>query len=198
MDVELEAYFDYWTTAPVKNRYFGYKTWPKSEKGQLKVTGYAIKASSSAPITKRVQSVAMELVGHGASEDEVTSALRKIAVQVQDGSIPITDVACSTRISKPFKDYKSPTPGVKAALAYNAAEIGEEWKQGDSVSWVYTLNKEQPYTAFREPEDLADVDIDWNKVLDVLVRSKLQRIYESLGWQAIDDALGGLKIKSYF
>ena len=198
MDVELEAYFDYWTTAPVKNRYFGYKTWPESEKGQLKVTGYAIKASSSAPITKKVQSVAMELVGHGASEDEVTSALRKIATEVQDGSIPITDVACSTRISKPFKDYKSPTPGVKAALAYNAAEIGEEWKQGDSVSWVYTASKEQPYTAFREAEDLADVDIDWNRVLDVLVRSKLQRIYESLGWQAIEDALGALKVKSYF
>ncbi len=198
MDVELEAFFDYWTTAPVKNRYFGYKVWPESDKGQLKVTGYAIKASSSSRITKEVQSLAMDLVGHGASEEETTKALREIALNVQRGKIPIVDVACSTRISKPFNEYKSPTPGVKAALAYNAAEIGEEFTQGDSVSWVYSANRDQPYAAFREPQDLVDVDIDWDKVLDTLVRSKLQRIYESVGWEDIDTALGSLMVKPIF
>ena len=79
MDVELEAYFDYWTTAPVKNRYFGFKTWPESEAGQLKVSGYELKASSSSA-TKRVQRTAMDMVGHQASEEEVTEALRAISL----------------------------------------------------------------------------------------------------------------------
>ena len=33
MEIEFEAYFDYWTTANVKNRNFGIITWPESKKG---------------------------------------------------------------------------------------------------------------------------------------------------------------------
>ena len=212
MDVELEAYFDYWTTAPVKNRYFGYKVWPESAKGDLKVSGYEIKASSSAPITKQVQGLAMQLIGHGADETTVSDALRSLSLDVKNGTIPLKDVVMSTRLTKSPYDYDSPTPGAKAAMYYNEHNGGEAWVKGDSVSWTYVKGfkegvpdyfsfkgdkKPASFVAFREESELEKYVIDWDKVLDVLVKSKLKRLYESLDWD-IKAAAGDVVPKTYW
>lgn len=211
MDVELETYFDYWTTAPVKNRYFGYKSWPENEAGQLKVSGYEIKASSSAPITKEIQETAMRLIGHGAEEEEVTETLRALSLAVKNGEVPIKDTVCSTRLTKEPTKYESPTPGAKAALYYNQHCDGEKWRKGDSVTWTYVKGfndvpdfvtiKGQPapatFVAFREEDELSNYIVDWDKVLDVLVKSKLKRLYESVGWD-IAAAAGDVVPKSYW
>lgn len=228
MDVELEAYFDYWTTAPVKNRYFGYKVWPDSDAGHLKVSGYEMKASSSAAITKRVQREAMNLIGHGADENEVTDALRAISLAVKNGDISIMDAVCSTRLTKEPTDYEAPTPGAKAALYYNQHRGQEPFGKGDSVTWTYVkgfkdgipdfyyrrmcpqrkqgkrcgahcncLQEPASFVAFRNTDELNDYVIDWDKVLDVLVKSKLTRLYESVGWD-IAAAAGETVPKSYF
>jgi len=211
MDVELETYFDYWTTAPVKNRYFGYKTWPESDAGQLKVSGYEIKASSSAPITKEIQETAMRLIGHGAEEEEVTETLRALSLAVKNGEVPIKDTVCSTRLTKEPTKYESPTPGAKAALYYNQHCDGEKWRKGDSVTWTYVKGfndvpdfvtiKGQPapatFVAFREEDELSNYIVDWDKVLDVLVKSKLKRLYESVGWD-IAAAAGDVVPKNYW
>jgi len=215
MEVELEAYFDYWTTAPVKNRYFGIKTWPEKSKGEMKIAGYEIKASSSSRITKRIQKVAMEMIGTGADETAVTDVLREISLQVKNGEIPIEDVACSSRLTMDFRDYKSLPAPAKAAMYYNehvATNAEERWSKGDSVSWIYvkgfnddvpdyyTLKGERAkvnFVAFRDKAELKNYSIDWDKVLSVMVKSKLMRIYESLDW-ALDAASGVTMPKSYF
>ena len=209
MDVELEAYFDYWTTAPVKNRYFGIKVWPEKSKGEMKVTGYAIKASSSSRITKQVQNIAMNLIAVGKDEEEVTTALRDISVKVRDGSIPINDVYSSTRLSMKFKEYKTMPAVAKAALYYNehmAQSKDDNFSQGDSVSWIYVNGfkdvpdyytsvdgerKKAEFVAFRDVKELENYIINWDKVLDVMVKSKLMRIYEGLDWK-LDDAAGAV------
>ena len=197
MDVELEAYFDYWTTAPVKNRYFGYKSWPPSEKGQLKISGYEMKASSSAPITKQIQETAMRLIGHGSEEDEVTNTLREISLSVKNGNVPISHIVSSTRLTKDPHKYEKPTNGARAAMYYNQHVKGEKWKKGDSVTWTYvkgvkentpdfyTLDGQDipvKYVAFRDAKELDNFIIDWDKVLSTLVKAKLKRLYESVGW----------------
>ena len=215
MDVELEAYFDYWTTAPVKNRYFGIKVWPEKSKGEMKVTGYATKASSSSRITKQVQNTAMQLIATGKEEQEVTDALREISVTVRKGEIPIQDVYCSTRLSMDFKDYKTLPAVAKAALYYNehvAQSKDEKYEKGESVSWIYvsgfkdevedyyTFNGEKrkvDFVAFRELEELNDYIIDWDKVLDVMVKSKLKRIYESVNWE-LNAAAGAVVPRDLF
>ena len=197
MDVELEAYFDYWTTAPVKNRYFGYKTWPPSEKGELKISGYELKASSSAPITKQIQETAMRLIGHGAEEEEVTLALRRISLSVRDGNVPISQIVSSTRLTKDPHKYEKPTNGARAAMYYNQHTKGEKWRKGDSVTWTYVKGVKEgtpdfytfdgqdipvKYVAFRDAKELDNFIIDWDKVLSTLVKAKLTRLYESVGW----------------
>jgi len=215
MEVELEAYFDYWTTAPVKNRYFGIKVWPEKSKGEMKIAGYEIKSSSSSRLTKQIQDMAMQLIATGADETTVTDVLRDVSLAVKNGDIPIEDVACSSRITMKFKDYKSLPAPAKAAMYYNehvAKTKDERWGQGDSVPWTYvngfvgdtpdyyTLNGERKkvdFVAFRDKAELENYSIDWEKVLSVMVKSKLLRIYESLDW-GLDVAAGDTIPKSYF
>ena len=212
MDVELETYFDYWTTASVKNRYFGYKTWPPNEAGQLKVSGYEMKASSSAPITKQIQETAMKLIGHGAEEEEVTETLRAISLSVKSGDIPMSHVVSSNRLTKAPDKYSKPTNGARAALYYNQHCDGEKWREGDSVTWTYVkgvkegtpdyykLNGESlpvKYVAFRDIEELDNFIVDWDKILDTFVKRKLMRLYESVGW-SIEAAAGDIVPKTYW
>lgn len=215
MEVELEAYFDYWTTAPVKNRYFGIKVWPEKSKGEMKIAGYEIKASSSSRLTKQIQDKAMQLIASGADETTVTDVLREVSLAVKNGEIPIDDVVSSSRIRRPLNKYDKPTPGIRAAMYYNehvAKNKDEKWREDDSVTWTYvngfvgdtpdyyTLNGEREkakYIAFRDKAELENYSIDWEKVLSVMVKSKLMRIYESLDW-GLDVAAGDSIPKSYF
>jgi DNA polymerase elongation subunit (family B) len=215
MEVELEAYFDYWTTAPIKNRYFGIKVWPEKSKGEMKIAGYEIKASSSSRLTKQIQDKAMQLIATGADETTVTDVLREVSLAVKNGEIPIDDVVSSSRIRRPLNKYDKPTPGIRAAMYYNehvAKNKDEKWREDDSVTWTYvngfvgdtpdyyTLNGEREkakYIAFRDKAELENYSIDWEKVLSVMVKSKLLRIYESLDW-GLGVAAGDTIPKSYF
>ena len=167
LDVEFEAFFDYWITSATKNRNFGIKTYPPEEAGDMKVTGFAMKAASSAPITKEIQKTVFRLVGTGAEEEEVAAKIRPMVVDVYTGKVDVKDVAAYGRLSKTpceYRDsngdswkgsngskcsicrldrsahYTSVVPNsAKAARYYNkhVAGKGDEFGKGDSSYWLF-------------------------------------------------------------
>lgn len=206
MDVELEAYFDYWMTASTKNRYFGIKTWPESDKGKMKISGFEIKAANSAPISKRVQETAMQLVGMGADEDEVNDAIRPISLAVKNGEIPIEELSPYGRIKNKFAKYKANVPlPVRAAKYYNDnLDPDEPFKPGDGAQWVFVKAVPEGMSntvrvahktfdanviAFRETSELDDFTLDYDTIVEKMIRAKLKNIYETMGW-SLDTASG--------
>ena len=82
-------------------------------------------------------------------------------------------------------------------MYYNQHTKGEKWRQGDSVTWTYVKGVKEgtpdfytfdgqdipvKYVAFRDAKELDNFIIDWDKVLSTLVKAKLTRLYESVGW----------------
>tara|TARA_Y100001963_G_scaffold152200_1_gene236540 strand:- start:420 stop:1511 length:1092 start_codon:yes stop_codon:yes gene_type:complete len=206
MDVELEAYFDYWMTASTKNRYFGIKTWPDSEKGKMKISGFEIKAANSAPISKRVQETAMQLVGMGADEDEVNDAIRPISLSVKNGEIPIEELSPYGRIKNKFAKYKANVPlPVRAAKYYNDnLKPDEPFRPGDGAQWVFVKAVPEGMSntvrvahktfdanviAFRQTSELDDFTLDYDTIVEKMIRAKLKNIYETMGWN-LDTASG--------
>ncbi len=206
MDVELEAYFDYWMTASTKNRYFGIKTWPVSDKGKMKISGFEIKAANSAPISKRVQETAMQLVGMGADEDEVNDAIRPISLAVKNGEIPIEELSPYGRIKNKFAKYKANVPlPVRAAKYYNDnLKPDEPFRPGDGAPWVFVKAVPEGMSntvrvahktfdanviAFRETSELDDFTLDYDTIVEKMIRAKLKNIYETMGW-SLDTASG--------
>ena len=76
LDVEMEAFFPYWFTGDVKNRNFGVKSWPPEDEGDMKVTGFSIKASSAPPLTKELLGKVFRMVSTGSNEDDIFNEIR--------------------------------------------------------------------------------------------------------------------------
>ena len=53
------------------------------------------------------------------------------------------------------------------------------------------------FIAFRDIDELGGAIIHWEKILDVLVKSKLKRLYESVGWD-IATAAGDVVPRVYW
>ena len=207
LDVELEAYFDYWISTKTKNRYFGIKTWPESEKGKMKVTGFELKAANAAPITKKVQDIAFNLIGTGASEDEVNAAIRPIVNSLKDGTVNIEDVATFGRVKKPFHQYTTVVPmAVRAAKYYNDnMQPDEPFKPGDGAQWVYISRTPESMpnqiefskrksmwaevVAFRDPSEIDEFDIDYETITEKMIHKKLESVYSTMEWKL--DSLSG-------
>ena len=201
LDVELEAYFDYWISTKTKNRYFGIKSWPEKEAGKMKVTGFELKAANAAPISKMVQDIAFNLIGTGASEEQVNAAIYPVIKRVRAGEIEVKELAPYGRIKKGFNDYLSVVPmAVRAAKYYNDNMTPvNPFRQGDGAQWVYIsatpedLPNEVEFTkrnnmkaqviAFREPEEIESFTLDYDVIIEKMIHKKLESVYDTLGWE---------------
>ncbi len=190
---ELEAWMPYWLLTK-KNRYVGKVAWPEEDAGKLKVAGFGMKASNTAPLSKKIQKGVFELLCDGANETAVEEFVLPIAMQVRKGEIPLEDVSMKTRLGMHLKDYKVLSGASKAAAAYNENNR-DKFGKGDSVPWTYI--KEAPgIIAYREPEDLEGYTIDSDTILKKMLYTKLDSVYSTLSWD-LERALGAPSPKSY-
>jgi DNA polymerase elongation subunit (family B) len=202
MDVEFEAYFDYWTTADVKNRNFGIITWPESKKGTLKVTGFGYKSSNASPLTKLVHGTIFNLVGTGAEEEEVNAAIRPISLKTLKGELSIDEVAPYGRIGKD-KYVNVPPMSVRGAYYYNDhLDPIDPFRTGDSVRWVYVAGTPTglPNTnviGFRKPEEIDGFLVDHSLCVEKFIRAKIKRLYDVLEWN-LDEASGAKRPKKHW
>ena len=188
LDVELEAYFDYWLTASVKNRNFGVKVWPEEEAGQLKVTGFSIKASSSSPICRKVLGLAFNVIATGKGENDVWEIVRPIVKSVYNGDVSIEDVSAYGRLSKHLHEYKpSHTPMTAKAAMYSNAHLDTNYGKGEGIKWVHIdgVPEGQPpcnVIAYDDESQLEGYEIDWSTIVDKSITKKLKLVYETLDW----------------
>ena len=190
---ELEAWMPYWLLTK-KNRYVGKVAWPEEDNGKLKVAGFGMKASNTAPISKKIQKGVFELICDGASEKEVEDFVLPVARSVRAGEIKLEDVSMKTRLSMHLKDYKVLSGASKAAAYYNERH-SEKFQKGDSVSWTY-IQEEPGIVAFRTPEDLEEFTLDSATILKKMLYTKLDSVYSTLSWD-LERALGAPSPKQY-
>lgn len=202
MEIELEAYFDYWLTADVKNQNFGIMVWPPEKKGQLKVTGFSFKASSVSPLTKQIQGKIFDMVGTGAEEEEVTNEIRKVALDVLKGNMSVEELAPYGKIGK--AEYKRVPPmAVRGAYYYNDhINPKSQFRVGESVQWCYidAVPDDKPYTnvvAFRNPEEIDGFIIDYSTCVEKFIKAKIKNIYRVLDWDVLD-AIGKPRPKRHW
>ncbi len=202
MEIELEAYFDYWLTAGVKNQNFGIMVWPPEKQGTLKVTGFSYKASSVSPVTKEIQGKIFQMVGTGADEDEVTSFVRPIALSVLKGERSHEELAPYGKWGQ-AQYKKTPPMAARAAMYYNKhINDREPFRVGDSIQWLYVkaTPDDKPDTqvvGFRNTDEIDGFYIDYDMCVEKFIRKKIMRIYEALEWD-VKKASGAAIPKSHF
>ena len=187
LDVELEAFFPYWFTGDVKNRNFGVKSWPPEDEGDMKVTGFSIKASSAPPLTKELLGKVFRMVSTGSNEDDIFNEIRPAIREVYLGERPATDASSYGRVKKALDDYDKVVPNPAKAARYSNQYLGTDYKKNDSVQWVFIddVPEGQPFTnviAYDDERQLSEYGIDWTTIVDKWIHRKLKLVYKTLDW----------------
>lgn len=203
--VEFEAYMPYWLVTG-KNLYYGICSWPPEDEGKVKSARFG-KISTLAPISKNLENDVLTAVCTGADEDEVIDMVRPLSKRIAKGDVNISEVAGTTRIQKKLNQYAPSigVPGVKGARYYNefiAKGKSERMGEGDSVNWVYVskVPDGQPkadIVAYREEKDLTGYTLDYDTMVDKLVKAKVKSIFNALNWN-LDFAAGAARPKRYW
>ena len=202
MNVEFEAFFDYWTCIDAKNRNFGIITWPESKVGDLKVTGFEHKAANASPVTKEIQELAFRLIGEGAEEADVNSILRPISIRLRKGEMTPQEIAPYGRLGKASYE-RVPPNAAKGALYYNAnINPDDPVRVNDKAQWVYVngVPKGLPTTnivSFKDESEIAEFSLDYSLMVEKFIRAKLQSVYDTLGWN-LGEACGDATPKRYW
>ena len=96
--------------------------------------------------------------------------------------------------------------GVKAARFYNehmAERFNQpKFQEGDSIPWVYVAGSPQwsertKIVTYREETELDDFTLDWEIMVDKLVKEKMKPIFKALDW-SLEAASGATRPKKYW
>ena len=202
MNVEFEAYFDYWTCIDAKNRNFGLITWPESKAGDLKVTGFEHKAANASPVTKEVQELAFRLIGEGAEESQVNSVIRPIALRLRKGEMTPQELAPYGRLGK-ASYARVPPNAAKGALYYNAnINSSDPIRVNEKAQWVYVngVPDGMPTTnivSFKDEDEIVEFSLDYSLMVEKFIRAKLDAVYSTLEWD-LGEACGDAMPKKYW
>lgn len=122
----------------------------------MKVRGFQLRRSSSAPITKVVQYEALLKVLFNESMESIERYVADTVRRLRSGEIPITDCRIPTKIGKDFKDYKVKGSFVRAA-EWSNAHLGKRYSNGSKPCYYFGYIEGKPRT---------DVfALDWNDTM---------------------------------
>jgi DNA polymerase I len=200
--VEFEAYMPYWIVGG-KNLYYGICSWPPEDEGKKKSARWG-KISTLAPISKNLENDVLTAICTGASEDEVIGMIRPISKRIKKGDVKLSEVASTTRLQKSLSAYSATTGGaVKGARYFNEhLATTDKYGEGDSVNWVYVVKAPDhlPPTdvvVYQKETDLDGFDLDYDKMVDKLVKQKMKGIFGALDWN-LEFASGAAQPKKYW
>ena len=200
---EPEVWMPYWFCGDVKNRYAGVIQWPDKEAGHLKVSGFEMKHSSTAPLSASLQRDVLTMIGSGQSEEDIGTLVKSMCDSIRSGECNIEQLSYTTRISKaiepdedpkhhdPKKHYPRHAGGyARAARYYNwyLANGDNPFTKGNSVKWTYVSgvpdgNPDTPVIAYHDGGELErGYTFDTETIIQKMVRDKLRLVYDVLRW----------------
>ena len=199
--VEFEAYMPYWIVGG-KNLYYGICSWPPEDEGKKKSARWG-KISTLSPISKDLENDILTAICTGADEETVIGIVRPIARKIKRGDVDIKDISTTTRLQKKLTEYSDTAGGaVKAARYYNQHIAGRNhFGEGDSVDWVYVTKSKDglpstPVVAYENVSELNDFVMDYDLMVDKIVKDKIKPIFKALDWD-LERASGAAMPKQY-
>lgn len=168
--------------------------------GKITHTGWAIVRSDTSRVEHRVQKKTLEALMFGKGEEYITERLKEEMRMVVEGEHGPADLARPQGSSKRFEMYGDNegtldfenVPYFVAAMVSSNRLLGTDYTGGDKSMMLPVEETESVtvngstnvvnYLAIDEDTELPDwVRMDYSKLLDN-VTGKVERVYESLGW----------------
>tara|TARA_R110002110_G_scaffold35277_1_gene119291 strand:+ start:4339 stop:6651 length:2313 start_codon:yes stop_codon:yes gene_type:complete len=179
--VEFEKLMKSWVAhESVKNRNFGWVIYPKEG---LHCTGFELKKSNAAPITKQIQEQCfIALCRDLADEEEITTIVKGFIDKVKSGDTPRSDLVMRTRLGKHPESYAQKGGFQAAARSYNLTAT-KPFRGGDGVPYVYGSGG---IAAFQQPSELEKISLDKTTIIEKQILSPITLIYDAMSWPLIE------------
>jgi len=148
-------------------------------------TGLEIIRVDNAKITQDIQKTILEMLLKGnVKKEEIDKYVKDIKDKLIKGEYPWQYIGVPKGINK--KKYKTKGANVKSA-EWSNENLDKKYTVGDRFLMIYGHIKglpKTPYFAFNRDSDLdgKNVEVNWAKMFDLLIDSKISKIYQSLGW----------------
>jgi len=176
--VEFEKLMLHWVAHDeVKNRNFGWVIWPKEG---LHCTGFELKKSNAAEITKRIQETAfISMCKEGASEDDIRELVNSWIASVRT-TVKREALVMRSRLGKKPEAYGNKGGFQGAAKRYNDTNPREPFVIRDGVPHVYST---KGIEAFRTSEELEKINLDYTTIIQKQIIAPVSLIFEAMGWK---------------
>lgn len=203
--IDFEKVFDTIFFIPhTKKRYAGRCIYEKGkETDYILIRGLEVRRTDTSEITVDLQYNVIEMILHRKSNDEIIGYIRDIVNKIKNGSVDPRDLAISKGIQRRINSYgvggKALPFHIRAAI-YSNRNLGTRFDKGDKIKILYVKRiSGLPRTdviAFTDDMKLPDMVIDYDKMIDVTVRSKVEKLLalRNIHWS---DILGQHSLLSF-
>ncbi len=156
---------------PIANRYFGV-----FQDGTMKVRGIDVRRRDTPPWVADVQAKMLDCLSRAGSVNELPGKLKKAfdifqkaLSDLRAGKVPVEKLVVTSRISHELEDYRSPTPGARAARQmFN--QTGKRTRPGQKMRFVYTRGEPDVHP-WETAGKIGIEDIDQEKYVELLARA---------------------------
>lgn len=187
-NIKFEKLFDKILFLDAKKKYAGYLLWKDGKDlNDFVVTGFETKRSDSSNFTKNFQLELLKLVASGTDKKDVDKYISGKIDEMKKAKYE--DLGIPKGINVGEGEAKVETIQLRASR-YSNEHLGTNFKLGDKPKILYVKRVHgKPKTdvvAFDSMLDLTNiVDVDYEKMTDVLIMKKVENIYNSLGWHYV-------------
>lgn len=191
LSIKSEELFDNVTFIGVKKKYFGKMVYKRGEKVDLlEVIGFEVRRSDTSTYTRNFQKKLMEMICSNKSKVEIDIFIKKTISHIKKSDI--MDLALPKAIVMDIDKYTVESAHIKGAKYANAF-LGKNYNSGDKPRMLYIKRPRKGLPrifngnnieaiCFDSPKDIDGFEIDYEKMIDVLINKKTRPIYEAMGW----------------
>ena len=186
-----------------KNRYAGMYDIDGVTKG-FKIQGFEAKKKSTSPIVKNLQEKLLKDILVGQEEEIIFSSIQLIVDNIRNGVYTPDEICIKKKLKQDLHKYKTQTDHVKAAKWANE-NLGCMIKEDETtVKMLVVKNtheakllkvKEDKVIAYETEDQIAHLLIDYDVMIDKMLRGKLKNIFSSMGWDLdsvlLEEKIGG-------
>ncbi|HJJ89662.1 MAG TPA: DNA-directed DNA polymerase [Methanocorpusculum sp.] len=189
--IKFEKIYRRFFQGGVKKRYAGHLIWKEDQNVEkIDITGFEMKRSDSAPITREVQERVLEMILKGNGKEEVKEYLSGVLCMYRAGCCPLEKAGIPSGLNKSLEDYTVLDAHGRGAT-YSNMYLGTDFKRGSKPKRLYIKRSYNPEVypntdvlCFEYPDQIPDgmFEIDWETMLEKTIRAPLIRIFDALDW----------------
>ncbi|MFH1393370.1 MAG: DNA-directed DNA polymerase [Candidatus Micrarchaeota archaeon] len=157
------------------------------EDGRIKIRGFELVRRDWSPIAKNTQKQVLEAILKDGSKEKAVKIVRDTIRRLQEGDVPIDELAISTQLNKDISKYEIVSPELSAAK--KMLKRGLLIEQGSIISYVITQGGGS-ISERAEPADSAK-NYDADYYLNNQLLPAVMKILKELGYDEYGLKIGG-------